>query len=240
MPAKTRGWLTKSDFQFFVTVNLVDFSPNGQRREGFLNVEIHVAEVVRLRSVRPKAVRILTNPATKPFKALPFRAESRRSLRNKPTFHSAVKFLGRDCSAADRRRHSPGRTTGPWPASRPVRRGRTGSGTVCKTPAAAEPPPSWNNPPRAGVVTRSQDWEWSSLAPTLRSSPAGLLSVGPLPKRPGWIDHVNGIDTEGELQAVRHSIVRGTPFGSESWQQTTAQLLGVESSLRPRGRPTKK
>ena len=96
------------------------------------------------------------------------------------------------------------------------------------------------NPLRAGLVGRSQDWEWSSLAPTLRSGPAGLVSEGPLPKRPGWIDHVNGIETEGELQSLRHSISRGTPFGSETWQQTTALALGLESSLRPRGRPTKK
>jgi hypothetical protein len=32
---------------------------------------------------------------------------------------------------------------------------------------------------------------------------------------------------------------RGQPFGSECWQAEVAARLGVESSLRPRGRPRK-
>lgn len=95
------------------------------------------------------------------------------------------------------------------------------------------------NPLRANLVERSQDWEWSSLSPTTRSGPAGLLSTGPLPKRPGWTNYVNGIETEAELLALRNSVIRGTPFGMESWQQSAAQELGLESSLRPRGRPKK-
>jgi putative transposase len=95
------------------------------------------------------------------------------------------------------------------------------------------------NPLRANMVTRSQDWEWSSLKPTARSGPDGLLSEGPVSKRSQWTRFVNGVETEGELASLRRSVVRGTPFGESSWQHATAVRLGLESSMRPRGRPRK-
>lgn len=93
------------------------------------------------------------------------------------------------------------------------------------------------NPLRANRVQRSQDWEWSSLRPTVRSAPHGLLCDGPLPKPAQWVRFVNGVETEAELNALRHSLARGTPFGDSRWQSKTAVKLGLESSLRPRGRP---
>lgn len=87
------------------------------------------------------------------------------------------------------------------------------------------------------MVARSQDWEWSSLKPTARAGPDGLLSEGPLPKGSQWTRFVNGVESEAELRALRQSVTRGTPFGDADWQQSTAAQLGLESSLRPRGRP---
>ncbi len=96
------------------------------------------------------------------------------------------------------------------------------------------------NPLRANMVARSQDWEWSSLKPTVRSGPEGLLCDGPIGKPAHWTRHVNGVETEAELKALRHSLARGTPFGDTQWQIRTAIKLGLESSLRPRGRPRKR
>ena len=45
--------------------------------------------------------------------------------------------------------------------------------------------------------------------------------------------------TEAELEAVRRSLVRDRPFGTEWWQVETAQGLGMQHTLRPRGRPKK-
>ena len=95
------------------------------------------------------------------------------------------------------------------------------------------------NPLRAGLVKRSQDWEWSSLNPKDRGGPEGLLSDGPQEKFRGWTNYVNGIQSEAELVALRNSVVRGAPFGDDSWQRKTARALGLESSRRPRGRPRK-
>lgn len=93
------------------------------------------------------------------------------------------------------------------------------------------------NPLRAKMVERSQDWEWSSLKPTARSGPDGLLCDGPIRKPAQWTRYVNGVETESELKSLRQSVARGTPFGDTRWQTKTAAALGLESSLRPRGRP---
>jgi putative transposase len=95
------------------------------------------------------------------------------------------------------------------------------------------------NPLRAGLVQRSQAWEWSSLRPNVPSAPPGLLTAGPLPKGRGWSRWVNGVEAERELEALRPSVNRGTPFGKPDWQQHTAQNLGLQASLNPRGRPRK-
>ena len=39
-----------------------------------------------------------------------------------------------------------------------------------------------------------------------------------------------------DREAVQASVVRGRPFGSESWQEATAKQLGLESTFRSRGR----
>ena len=42
-----------------------------------------------------------------------------------------------------------------------------------------------------------------------------------------------------ELVALRRSVERGVPYGGERWQKRTIGALGLESTLRPRGRPRK-
>ena len=87
------------------------------------------------------------------------------------------------------------------------------------------------------MFQRSKDC--SSLKPTARGGPDRLLWDGPILKPAQWTRHVNGVETEAELKAVRHSIARGTPLCDTHWQTKTAAILGLESSLRPRGRPKK-
>jgi putative transposase len=53
----------------------------------------------------------------------------------------------------------------------------------------------------------------------------------------GWKDLVNQPQTEIELEAIRRSVARGQPYGSDSWRKQTATDLGLESTMRSRGRP---
>jgi hypothetical protein len=42
-----------------------------------------------------------------------------------------------------------------------------------------------------------------------------------------------------ELTAIRRSLLRSQPLGSDDWVRSTAQRLGLQSTLRPRDRPKK-
>lgn len=47
------------------------------------------------------------------------------------------------------------------------------------------------NPLAAGLVTRAQDWEWSSLRLRVKGEDAGLLSKGPIELPSNWTTFVN-------------------------------------------------
>ncbi len=101
-----------------------------------------------------------------------------------------------------------------------------------------------SNPVRADKVRRSADWEWSSLSH--RKRPAEEMS-GFLLGATDWPIDVprnfgTRVDTrleKTELALLQKSAQRGTPFGSATWQQRIARRLGLESTMRPRGRPRK-
>ncbi len=93
------------------------------------------------------------------------------------------------------------------------------------------------NPLRARLVDRAEDWRWSSLAE--EGPAADIPRQSPLRWPENWADYVNAAQTAEELAALRNSVNRGAPFGGEGWVRRTATRLGLESALRPRGRPKK-
>jgi len=95
------------------------------------------------------------------------------------------------------------------------------------------------NPLRAHLVLRAEGWPWSSLARRVQGRGLDLLDGWPLPLPLGWLEHVNGVETAGELEALRRSVRRGSPFGAVTWQEETAQRLGLESTLKALSRPRK-
>ncbi|MBI2809038.1 MAG: transposase [Planctomycetes bacterium] len=95
------------------------------------------------------------------------------------------------------------------------------------------------NPLRAKLVRKAANWRWSSLGRTQLGLPGPPLEVGPVARPANWLSYVQRAETEAELAALRVSVCRGVPFGDEPWQKKTAQRLGLESSLRPVGRPKK-
>jgi putative transposase len=95
------------------------------------------------------------------------------------------------------------------------------------------------NPLRAGMVTRAEYWRWSSLWRRCNSCVDGYLSESPVLLPATWVNDVNEPQSDAELAALRNAIRRGAPFGSAEWQATAAHLLGLESQLRPIGRPRK-
>ena len=81
------------------------------------------------------------------------------------------------------------------------------------------------NARRAKLVSRAEQWRWSSLWHRVNSSTAVTLHEWPLPPGSQWLDYVNGVETEAELRALRRSVLCGTPYGDSVWQQRTGWHL---------------
>ena len=93
----------------------------------------------------------------------------------------------------------------------------------------------------AGLVTRAEDWRWGSLWVRTYGDPEqkAILSKGPRKWPEGWLEMVNTSESGAEEDTLRQCISRGRPFGGPGWVQQTCRELGIEPSLRPRGRPRK-
>ena len=96
------------------------------------------------------------------------------------------------------------------------------------------------NPVRAGKVKQAQDWHWGRCF--VRQTPGhqlrGILSDWPIARPAKWLQFVNTPQTPAEEKSVIEHLERNRPFGNNEWMQITAKTLGLEHSLRPRGRPT--
>ena len=95
------------------------------------------------------------------------------------------------------------------------------------------------NAVRAGLVRRAERWRWGSchVRAAGPAELAALLAEWPIDRRRDWLDWVNAPQTAAEEEAVRTSLHRDRPFGGEAWARRTAQRLGLDHTLRPRGRP---
>lgn len=98
------------------------------------------------------------------------------------------------------------------------------------------------NPVRANLCQRAERWihgsAWHRANGTAWSRK--VLSPWPIPMPSGWLDHVNDPQTDSELDAIRKSVARGSPFGGERWISQAAVRLNIGHTLRPRGRPSVK
>jgi putative transposase len=97
------------------------------------------------------------------------------------------------------------------------------------------------NPLRAGLVRSADRWPWSSLSARETNSDTASLLLPPrdwpgtLPRT--WTKYVNTPQPPSEEQAIHLSLQRSRPLGTPTWTTQTAARLGLESTLRSRGRP---
>ena len=61
----------------------------------------------------------------------------------------------------------------------------------------------------------------------------------PMAPPQNWGRTVNHAETGAELDALRQCVARGRPFGGPTWLTRTVRRLGLENTVRPRGRPRK-
>lgn len=97
------------------------------------------------------------------------------------------------------------------------------------------------NPLRAKLVTRAENWQWSSLWRREKGSVQQQKLLTPLPvELPlNYLQSVNDIlDTE-RLSVIRHSVNKGKPFGTDSWLDIMVDTFNLAHTLRGVGRPRK-
>ena len=92
------------------------------------------------------------------------------------------------------------------------------------------------NPLRSGLVSRSEDWTWSSLSQRHDGRNAILLTPWPVDCPHDWLDLVNQIQTD-DAKSIREAIRRNAPYGPEPWRTSIATHLGLERTVAPIGRP---
>jgi putative transposase len=68
---------------------------------------------------------------------------------------------------------------------------------------------------------------------------AALLSEWPIERPRDWTRIVNSVMPQAKVQMIRTAIERDRPLGNEAWVRRMAAKLGLEHTLRPRGRPRK-
>jgi len=91
----------------------------------------------------------------------------------------------------------------------------------------------------AKVVKRAENYRWGSLHNWLGNDSPIKLATWPVRRLPRWVERVNESLTEKEFKAIRHSVDRGKPYGDEKWIRKIVKKHGLESTVRPRGRPRK-
>ena len=93
------------------------------------------------------------------------------------------------------------------------------------------------NPLRAGIVENAGAWRWASFAVRLGRECPFELSVGPVELPDEWARLVHDVIDSKQHDAMQNSVKRGVPFGDATWQMAAVKRMGLEATMRSRGRP---
>ena len=93
------------------------------------------------------------------------------------------------------------------------------------------------NPLRAKLAERAEEWPWSSLSPWIEDRLPSFWHPGPGVRPSNWDQLVNAPLAAGELKRIRQCLNKERPYGSESWTLATAKKLDLLWTLRGPGRP---
>ncbi len=94
---------------------------------------------------------------------------------------------------------------------------------------------------RGNLVRRAEDWRWGSLwrVQERKADQPPRLHPWPVTRPSDWLIYVNQPAEAVEIDALRRCARRGSPYGNETWVEGAAEQLGLQSTLRRRGRPAK-
>lgn len=91
------------------------------------------------------------------------------------------------------------------------------------------------NPVRARLTLTAGEWPWSSHR-ARQAVPEGLRpDPFPMHLPEDWAAFVDTPLTDAEIEKIRNSVNRQTPFGCDSWRDKLCVAMGLESTIRRRG-----
>lgn len=95
-----------------------------------------------------------------------------------------------------------------------------------------------NNPVRAGLCNRAEDWPWSSARAHLRGEDDGLVRVAPMSELvASWHEHLSGQTDESLAEQIHTHTRTGRPLGADAWVRDLEVRL--DRRLRPHKRGPK-
>ena len=94
-----------------------------------------------------------------------------------------------------------------------------------------------NNPVKAGLVARAEDWNWSSARAHVGGLEDGLTDRAALGQHiADWRAMLErGLEAAGEAEAVETASRTGLPLGAKSWREQLAITLGRKLAPGKRG-----
>ena len=97
------------------------------------------------------------------------------------------------------------------------------------------------NARKANLVQKAEEWRWGSayLRKYGTEKQRKFLTKWPVSKPQNYIEWLNEPQTSDEEESIQKSIKRNSPFGEDLWVSKIVKKLGIESTIRPRGRPKK-
>jgi putative transposase len=94
-----------------------------------------------------------------------------------------------------------------------------------------------SNPVKANLVKAALDWQWSSHRETVGAVQRNITDDLPIDCIQNWASYIDKPQNDRDIEMLKRSVERQTPFGDDKWQRTISKIFGLESTLRPRGRP---
>jgi len=91
------------------------------------------------------------------------------------------------------------------------------------------------NPVRAMLSPTAAQWPWSSHQARKAALEESRPDLLPIPLPMDWSTFVDTPLTDAEIEKIRNSVNRQTPFGDESWRDEICARMGLEPTLRRRG-----
>ena len=94
---------------------------------------------------------------------------------------------------------------------------------------------------RAKLARKAENWKFCSLWRKVYGNveQKKLLSPWPIEEPASYLSFVNVVQSREEEEGIRLSVVKGKPYGNESWSKNIIKKFGLEVTVRSPWRPRK-